>query len=229
MEDLLVQLVEKVEGRYFGKHTGSVVDNADPQKRGRLRVTVPSVLGNEVVSGWALPCAPYGGSPDIGALLIPEVGASVWVEFEMGYVEHPIWVGTFWSRPAGDPESPKPNDPDGAEQGSVQDPPTRKIFKTVKGHTIQFEDANGEELVIIVENTNANVIAMNKDGITITDGANTNKVELKSSGITITDKTGNVVEMSDSAFKITSKVAFTIDASGQAVEVIGSTIDFKKA
>ena len=229
MHDLLVKLLDRVEGRFYGKYRGFVVDNADPEKRGRLKLRVSSVLGDEVVTGWALPCAPYGGSPDIGAFYVPEVEAGVWVEFEMGLVEYPVWVGTFWSKPGGDPEPPKPNDaPDGAEQPDVQDPPTRKIFKTAKGHTIQFEDADDEELVLIVEMTNANVIALNKDGITITDGANSNKIEMKSSGITITDLTGNVVEMSDSAFKITAKVDFTIDASGQAVTVTGKTIDFKK-
>ena len=229
MHDLLVKLLDRVEGRFYGKYRGFVVDNADPEKRGRLKLRVPSVLGDEIVSGWALPCAPYGGSPDIGAFYVPEVEAGVWVEFEMGLVEYPVWVGTFWSKPGGDPEPPKPNDaPDGAEQSDVQDPPTRKIFKTAKGHTIQFEDADDEELVLIVEKTNANVIALNKDGITITDGANSNKIEMKSSGITITDLTGNVVEMSDSAFTITAKVDFTIDASGQAVTITGKTIDFKK-
>lgn len=229
MNDLLVKLLDRVEGRFYGKYRGFVVDNADPEKRGRLKLRVPSVLGDEIVSGWALPCAPYGGSPDIGAFYVPEVEAGVWVEFEMGLVEYPVWVGTFWSKPGGDPEPPKPNDaPDGAEQSDVQDPPTRKIFKTAKGHTIQFEDADDEELVLIVENTNANVIAMNKDGITVTDGANSNRIEMKSSGITVTDLTGNVVEMSDSAFKITAKVDFTIDAAGQAVTITGKTIDFKK-
>ncbi len=203
MDDLLVRLVERVENRFYGKYRGFVVDNADPEKRGRIRVKVPSVIGDEVVSGWALPCAPYGGTPDVGAFFIPEVEAGVWVEFEMGLVEYPIWVGTFWSKPGGDPEPPKPNAPDGVEESDVQDPPTRKIFKTVKGHTIQFEDADDQELVLIVENKNANVIAMNKDGITITDGANTNKIEMTSSGI-------------------------TIDAGDKAIQIIGGTIDFKK-
>ena len=229
MDNLLARLIERIDGRFYGKYRGLVVDNADPEKRGRLKVRVPSVLGDEIVSGWALPCAPYGGSPDIGAFWIPEVEAGVWVEFEMGLVEYPVWVGTFWSKPGGDPEPPKPNDaPDGAEQSDVQDPPTRKIFKTVKGHTIQFEDAEGEDLVLIVEKTNANVIAMNKDGVTVTDGANSNKIEMTASGVTITDLTGNVVEMSDSAFKITAKQDFTIDAAGKAVTITGKTIDFKK-
>ncbi|NIS33583.1 MAG: hypothetical protein GWO04_28080, partial [Actinobacteria bacterium] len=92
------------------------------------------------------------------------------VEFEQGDLEFPIWVGTFWSKPGGESELPKPNDADGAEQDEVQDPPTRKIIKTVKGHTLQFEDADGEEMVILIEATNSHVITLNQDGITIVDG-----------------------------------------------------------
>ncbi|MGB8508486.1 MAG: phage baseplate assembly protein V [Pyrinomonadaceae bacterium] len=211
MDDVLARLIEKVENRYFGKYRAFVVDNADPESRGRLRLRVPHVLGGEVVSGWALPCAPYGGAANMGNLFIPEVEAGVWVEFEAGNLDYPVWVGTFWSKPGGESELPKPNDADGTEQGSVQDPPTRKIIKTLKGHTIQLEDADDEEMLLLVEAKNGNVIVMNKDGVTITD------------------KTGNVIKMSDSAFQITAKVDFTIDATGQAVTIIGSTIDLNKA
>ena len=71
-EDLLVRLLDKVENRYYGKYRGFVDDNKDPENRGRLRVRIPSVLGQDVVSGWALPCAPYGGMPDQGFFFIPE-------------------------------------------------------------------------------------------------------------------------------------------------------------
>jgi hypothetical protein len=100
-------------------------------------------------------------------------------------------VGTFWSKPGGESELPKPNDADGTEQGSVQDPPTRKIIKTKKGHTIQFEDKDGEEMVTIFEATNGHVITMNKDGIKITDGANGHEFIFDSSGITLSDGVSN--------------------------------------
>ena len=96
------------------------------------------------------------------------------------------------------------------------------------GRQVGFEDADDEEMVLLVEATNGSVIAMNKDGITITDGADAQEIVMDSSGITVTDKTGNVIEMTDSAFNITAKVALTIDASGQAVTIIGSTIDLNK-
>ena len=144
LEKIVANLVQKVERRFYGKYRGFVVDNADPEQLGRLKLRVPSVLGDDVVTGWAMPCVPYGGDVNQGFLFIPEVDGGVWVEFEEGDLEFPIWVGTFWSKPGGESELPKPNDADGTEQGSVQDPPTRKIIKTQKGHTIQFEDKDGE-------------------------------------------------------------------------------------
>ncbi len=210
LEHVVARLTEQVERRFFGKYRGFVVDNADPEQLGRLKLTVPGVLGDEVVTGWAMPCVPFGGAAGHGTLCVPEVDSGVWVEFEQGDLEFPIWVGTFWSKPGGESELPKPNDADGAEQDEVQDPPTRKIIKTVKGHTLQFEDADGEEMVILIEATNSHVITLNQDGITIVDG------------------TGNRIEMKSDAFNVISKVPFTIDASGQPIVLIGDTIDLNK-
>jgi len=244
LEKIVANLVQKVERRFYGKYRGLVVDNADPEQLGRLKLQVPSILGDTVVTGWALPCVPYGGDANQGMLFIPEVGAGVWVEFEEGDLEFPIWVGTFWSKPGGTSELPLPNKPDGSEESAVQDPPTRKIIKTLAGHTIQLEDKQGDEMVLIVEATNGHVIAMNKDGVTIdeadgnsieltADGttitdANGNTIVMNQDGITLTDATENVIAMTQNEFTITAKVAFTIDASGQAVVIKGSTVDFQK-
>lgn len=204
VEQVVASLVQKVERSFYGKYRGLVVDNADPENLGRLRVKVPSVLGSDVVTGWATPCVPYGGAANQGLLAIPEVDAGVWIEFEEGDLEFPLWVGTYWTKPGGDSELPKPNDPDGAEQGSVQSPPTRKIIKTLKGHSIQLEDADGDEMVLIVEAVNGQVMTLNQDGIKITDGKNGNTVTLDSSGIVIEDKNGNVVTMDSSSVTIKS-------------------------
>lgn len=218
--------VERLENLYYGKYRGIVTHNADPEHLGRLRLLVPSLFGgtfdkdkgeasdDDLVTDWAWPCVMAGGLENQGMLFIPDVGARVWVEFEEGNLDCPIWVGTVWSKPGGKSELPKPNDPDGTEQSAVQDPPTRKIIKTKKGHTIQFEDKDGEELITIVHKV---------------DAKKHNVITLSASGITLTDFTKNQIEMTDSAFTVTSKVAFTIDASGQAVEIKASTIDLTKA
>ena len=214
LEKTVARLMQKIERNYYGKYRGFVVDNEDPESLGRLKLKVPSVLGNEVVTGWALPCMPYGGDMNQGMLFIPEVDAGVWVEFEEGDLEFPVWVGAFWSKPDDTSELPKPNDAEGAEEEEVQSPVTRKIIKTLKGHTIQFEDKDGEEMITIVHKV---------------DSDNQNVITLHSTGITMTDFTGNMIEMSDSAFTITSAVAFTIDASGQNVEIKASAIDLISA
>ena len=85
----------EVRKRFFGKYRGSVAVNVDPLEKGRLMLLVPDVLGI-TPSTWALPCVPMAG-PEMGtSFMLPPVGASVWVEFEQGDPQKPIWVGCFW-------------------------------------------------------------------------------------------------------------------------------------
>ena len=80
--------------KFTGKFRGSVVNNVDPERRGRLQVLVPDVSALPLLT-WALPSLPVGG-PQTGVFSIPIIGAGVWVEFEQGDLDYPIWVGTFW-------------------------------------------------------------------------------------------------------------------------------------
>ncbi len=80
--------------KFFGKYRGKVGNNLDPMLLGRIQVTVPEVLGDGRMS-WALPCAPFAGS-GIGFFALPPVSANVWVEFEGGDPDFPIWSGGFW-------------------------------------------------------------------------------------------------------------------------------------
>ena len=89
------RLLEDLEGRLYGKYRGKVVDNQDPEKRGSIKVVVPAVLAETPL--WALPCSPYAGK-NVGFFAIPPVDASVWVEFEGGERDHPIWTGCFWEK-----------------------------------------------------------------------------------------------------------------------------------
>jgi hypothetical protein len=183
-EEILANLVQKVENRFYGKYRGFVIDNNDPGKLGRLKVTVPAVLGDEV-KVWAYPCVPYGGNANQGFFFIPEKESGVWIEFEEGDPEFPIWVGTFWTKPKGKSEAPKPNGPDGKEKGEVQSPPSAKIIKTKKGHTIQLEDIDGSEMVTIVDGQNKNFITLDQNGITISAKNNGTKITMTAEGITI--------------------------------------------
>jgi hypothetical protein len=78
----------------FGKYRGVVENNIDPMVQGRIQVSVPQVLGQGKLS-WAMPCVPMAG-PQMGVFAIPPKGANVWVEFEAGDANMPIWSGCFW-------------------------------------------------------------------------------------------------------------------------------------
>lgn len=69
-------------------------NNIDPMMLGKIQVSVPAVLGEGSLS-WAMPCVPFAGS-GVGFFMIPPVGANVWVEFEGGDIDYPIWSGCFW-------------------------------------------------------------------------------------------------------------------------------------
>jgi uncharacterized protein involved in type VI secretion and phage assembly len=227
LERIVAGLVEKTERRFYGKYRAIVVDNADPSRLGRLKLRVPSVLGPDAVTGWASPCVPYGGAADQGLLFVPDRDAGVWAEFEEGDLEFPIWVGTYWSRPGDESQVPRPQAGDGTEEAEPQNPPTRKILRTGKKHTLQFEDAAGKEAVLLQEGVHGHRITLDSNGITIVDQKR-NTVRLNDNGVLVTDATGNAIEMTSSAFTLTAKVAFTINAPGQSVTVVAETIDFQK-
>lgn len=84
--------------KYLGKYRGTVVNNIDPLQIGRIQVMVPDV-SNVMLSSWAMPCAPVAGINN-GMFALPLIGSGVWIEFEQGDPDYPIWVGGFWGTAA---------------------------------------------------------------------------------------------------------------------------------
>lgn len=165
-EDILARLVERVEGRYYGKYRGQVTDNSDPDNLGRIRAKVPRLLGDEQ-TGWALPAFPYGGASDQGLFLMPDVGAGVWIEFEGGDLSYPIWSGTWYTSGA---------IPESAQAG-------KKVLKTKSGHKLVLDDDGGS---LEIADSNGNSIKLDASGIAITD-ANGNSIKLTASGVSVND------------------------------------------
>jgi uncharacterized protein involved in type VI secretion and phage assembly len=84
--------------KFYGKYRGMVLNNIDPMQMGRLQVQVPDVAGL-VPCSWAMPCVPIAGIQN-GMFALPIIGSGVWVEFEQGNPEQPIWVGCFYGSAA---------------------------------------------------------------------------------------------------------------------------------
>jgi len=84
--------------KFYGKYRGVVINNIDPMQIGRIQVSVPDVA-NAIPTSWAMPCAPVGGL-QMGIVAVPPIGAGVWIEFEQGDPDYPIWVGCFWGMAA---------------------------------------------------------------------------------------------------------------------------------
>ncbi len=82
--------------QFFGKYRGKVENNIDPLQQGRMQVSVPAVFGEGRLA-WAMPCTPYAGK-GVGFFAIPPMGANIWVEFEGGDPDCPIWSGCFWGK-----------------------------------------------------------------------------------------------------------------------------------
>ena len=143
LEELYVAFNEYVVDRYYGKYEGVVTNVDDPMQIGRLRAKVPSVFGEDIETGWALPCAPFGGGKDRGLLALPEVGDTVWVEFAAGQLSRPIWSGAFWGAPeSGGGQDDLASEP-GAETPTSDDKPAgpgHTVMRTKSGHRIALDD-----------------------------------------------------------------------------------------
>lgn len=150
IDELLARLVQRVEGRYFGKYRGQVTDNSDPDNLGRVKAKVPRVLGDKE-TGWALPAFIYGGAKEQGLFALPDIKAGVWIEFEGGDLSYPIWSGT-WFTSGHIPESAKAG---------------KKVFKTKSGHKIVLDDDGGS---LEVTDSNGNSVKMDSSTVKIAAG-----------------------------------------------------------
>lgn len=88
-------MIKMAKVSYYGKYRAIVQRVNDPEKRGRIRVSCPKVLG-KALSNWCEPCIPVAYDNG-GDFMLPRIGEAIWVEFEEGDVNKPVYTGGWWS------------------------------------------------------------------------------------------------------------------------------------
>lgn len=144
---------------FYGKYRGVVTNNRDPRQIGCIRARVPDVYGDDE-SGWALPSVPFAGD-NMGFFAVPPEGAGVWMEFECGDPDYPIWTGCWWGAATEMPSLLAPPPPEGTEP--------KTLIRTKGGHSILLDDSPGGAGITLEAPGNKKIV-INAQGIEITNG-----------------------------------------------------------
>ena len=143
--------------RYYGKYRGTVINNIDPMQKGRIQVQVPDVTAM-TPSSWAMPCFPFTGIQQ-GQWCLPGIGAGVWVEYEQGDADYPIWTGGFFGS--------------GAEVPALALAATpglsNVVIQTQLQNTLSISDMPGTGGILLKSMSGA-LIQINETGIKISNG-----------------------------------------------------------
>jgi uncharacterized protein involved in type VI secretion and phage assembly len=174
MTDIDWANAESSVGTFYGKYRGTVVNNVDPKQLGRIQVLVPDVSA-VLPSSWALPCVPVAGKQS-GTFVLPQIGAAVWVEFEQGDPDFPIWVGGFWGTSAEVPSA--------AKAGLPVSPSI--VLQTGAGNSIVISDVPGTGGIAITSRTGAKIV-IDDTGITIDSGRSPKGIQLRGISVGIND------------------------------------------
>jgi hypothetical protein len=148
----------KAGNKYFGVYRGTVVNNIDPLQTGRIMVIVPDV-GSVIPSTWAMPCVPFAGK-QAGAFMVPQIGSGVFVQFEAGDPDRPVWMGGWWGDAAEVPAL--------ALAGVPGDP--NIVLQTTLQNAVVVSDLLGPTGGIMLKSTTGATIIVNDTGIYIQNG-----------------------------------------------------------
>lgn len=149
--------------RFYGKYRATVIQNIDPEQRGRLQLIIPDVFG-PIPSTWAEACTPLAGpsGPPMGFYIVPPIGAGVWAEFEQGDPNYPIWSGCRWGAQSDIPPT--------ARLGIPASP--NIVMQTLGQHSLMLSDAPPTPATggIVLKSTTGAMIVVNDSGVYIQNG-----------------------------------------------------------
>jgi hypothetical protein len=232
LRDLMRRVgIGRALGRYYGIYRAQVIDNADPDNRGRVRLYIPALGHTSDADAppdlWALPTGMSSGASDQlthGFQFIPDVEDNVWVMFEDGLAHLPIYF-TGW------PSTAK------GEERTVDAGPAAKGFFTKTGHRVEMDDETGK--VLIQREGSSTMLSLEPhpggDNVLISNNAGTN-IFISGTTATIFGSDGSHVSIGDDAISMVNASGtffsmkegdLTIGASGNVVITSGAKISLQ--
>ena len=183
-EKLRDEQLEALKGHIFGIWRGVVTNVNDPEGLGRIKAKVHELFGNDDETDWASYCTPFGGhgcgwfslpSPVTPGADKPQAGDGVWIMFEAGDINRPVWLGFWYSK------VDKP--PVGADKDTV-------VLQTRAGHRIELSDKPGSEHVKVTDKAGNSILLDSTSGAVTVHAA---KVVVNAGQVELAGADGGVV------------------------------------
>jgi uncharacterized protein involved in type VI secretion and phage assembly len=150
-----------------------VIDNADPDGLGRVKVRVPRAGVTEKADQemWARIATLMAGN-NRGSWFIPDVNDEVLVAFAAGDTRQCYVIGALWSRTNPPPESMEAHN-------------NKKLLRSRGGVQITLDDQDGRESFLVETPGGQKVMLRDGPGVVEITDSNGNSVKLESSEITV--------------------------------------------
>lgn len=218
-----------------------VVRTDDDENRGRVQVRIPQLHGGDFVLEseedplatppgerrpstvgrravppdllpWAEPALPFGGSAGQGHISIPPVGATVWVGFEHGFANKPIWLGAWYG------VGELPSELQDTSAGAATPLESVRLIKTTLGHFLLFDDVDGKIRLEAANQAHKLILDGGTDTVTLQKDA-TNKVEINPTQTRMERGNASVLLDDSGAVTITGGVSVQINGTAGTVDI----------
>lgn len=182
-------------GAFFGTYLARVVDVADPDGLGRVKirlVSTPPEIGDGDAALWARVAVPMAGS-NRGTFFLPDVDDEVAIVFVGGDPRSPMVIGGLWNGSAQPPE----------QLGGSGTRIDRYTMVGKDGTRIAMVEENSGQAIITLATPGAETIKIDQaSGGKITIEAGGSKITVDSQGISL--ETGSKVKVQASQVEVSA-------------------------
>lgn len=190
--------------RYYSIYPAIVEDVADPENRGRIKVSLPSLMNGQALAQWVTPAHAGIAGKNTGSFFPPYKGDIVDVFFQNGDINFPRYTGGFWAK--------------GELPAEFQAGSRGWVFKN--GHKILI-DEGGNKISII--HSGGSSVVLDAAGVTV-DSKGT--VTVNAAGAANV-KAGGPANVEAASVSVKSQGTVMVEASGSADVKAGGKVTVK--